>query len=241
MIADIDVFILCGGQGKRLKKISGRVPKPMVPIGRRVFLDILIGYLQKFGFKRFILGIGYQAHCLKKYYQKHRIPGVEVVFSQEKYPLGTGGAVKAAKKFIKSDCFFVLNGDSFSEFNAENFIKFYKQKKANALILLKKKKNNQDYGGITINRKSEIICFNEKNSQMPHKFTNCGVYLFNKNIFSKMPKNRKFSLEYDFFPQMIKKGLYGCKQPGFFIDIGIPKRYLAAKSYFLKNSVDGRF
>ena len=235
MIADIDCLILCGGQGRRLRKVSDRVPKPMVRIGRQVFLDILIDYLRKSGFKRFILGVGYQAHFIKKYYQEHKICGRKILFSQEEHPLGTGGAVRAAKRLIKSDCFFVLNGDSFSEFNVGNFIKFYKQKKASALILLKKVKNNQDYGAVTIDRRSEITCFSEKNSRMRNKLINCGVYLFSKNIFSQMPKNAKFSLEYDFFPRMIGKGLYGCKQTGFFIDIGIPERYFAAKKYFLKN------
>ena len=235
MIAGIDVLILCGGKGSRLKKISKEIPKPMVRIGQRVFLDILIDYLGKLGFKRFILGLGYQAHFIKKYYQEHSKPGREIVFSQEKHPLGTGGAVKAAKRLIKSDCFFVLNGDSFSEFNAGSFIKFYKQKKSSALILLKKAKNSQDYGAVTIDRESKVTCYSEKNSGINSKFINGGVYLFSKNIFSQMPKRAEFSLEYDFFPQMIGKGLYGCKQSGFFIDIGIPERYFTAQKHFLKD------
>ncbi len=235
MIKEIDVFILCGGLGKRLKDISGNTPKPMVYIGGRPFLDIVIGYLREFGFKRIILGIGYQAQIIKKYYDEHKISGVEIVFSQENRSLGTGGAVKKAKRLIKSELFFVLNGDSFSEFNAEKFIEFYKQKKATALILLRKSKDNKDYGLITIDRRSEIIFFNEKGSFMRNSLINGGVYLFSKSVFSMMPKKEKFSLEYDLFPQMVGRGLYGCKEPGFFIDIGTPERYFAAKKYFSKN------
>lgn len=94
MLSDIDVFILCGGKGKRLKKISGKTPKPMVSVAGRPFLDILIEYLRRSGFKRFILGIGYQAEFIKKYYLQHKIPGADIIFSQENRPLGTGGAVK---------------------------------------------------------------------------------------------------------------------------------------------------
>lgn len=235
MMQNIDVFILCGGQGKRLKKISGNTPKPLVTIGKHPFLDIIITNLQNFGFKRFILGIGYQAHIIKKYYQTHKIPNVEILFSQENKPLGTGGAVKKAKEFIKTDAFFVLNGDSFSEFNAIDFIKFYKQKNAKALILLRKVKKTQDFGIITTNKKSEIISFREKDPKLTGNFVNGGVYLFSRNIFSKMPKKACFSLEYDFFPQIAGKGLYGYKKEGFFIDIGTPERYLAATKHFLKN------
>lgn len=238
MIRDVDVFILCGGEGKRLKKISGQVPKPMVRIGRQPFLDILIGYLRKFGFKRFIFGIGHKAHFIKKYYKEYKAPGIEIIFSQENRPLGTGGALKKAQRLIESEIFLVLNGDSFSKFNAENFIKFYKQKKAKVLILLRKVKNNQDYGAIMTDRKSAITCFSEKNPALRNNFINAGVYLFSKNVFSEMPKNAQFSLEYDFFPQMIGKGLYGYKKPGFFIDIGTPERYLAARKYFLKKWIE---
>lgn len=235
MINNIDVFILCGGEGKRLKKISGSIPKPMICIGRRPFLDIVLGYLRKFGFKRFILGIGYKAHFIKKYYKEHKVSGAEIIFSEEDKPLGTGGAVKKAQRLIKSGIFLVLNGDSFSEFNAADFIKFYKRKKARILILLRKVENNQDFGAITTDRSSAITGFNEKSPASGNNFINGGVYLFSKNIFSMMPKKSQFSLEYDFFPRIVGKGLYGYKKTGFFIDIGTPERYLAAKKYFLNN------
>ncbi|MFH1856436.1 MAG: sugar phosphate nucleotidyltransferase, partial [Candidatus Omnitrophota bacterium] len=198
MIKDVDVFILCGGEGKRLKKISGNIPKPMVKIGKQPFLDIVINYLRQFGFKRFILGIGYRADFIKKYYKECKIPGVEIVFSPEDTPLGTGGAIKKAKKFIKSPVFLVLNGDSFSKFKPEDFFKFHQQKKAEASILLRKVENNQDYGAILTDKESRITCFSEKNPGIRNNYINGGVYLFNKSVFSKMPKENKFSLEYDF-------------------------------------------
>jgi NDP-sugar pyrophosphorylase family protein len=235
MIKDIDVLILCGGAGSRLKKISGRVPKPMVRIGKLPFLDILIGYLKEQGFKRFILGLGYGAQYIKRYYSKHNIPGIEIKFSSEARPLGTGGAVKNAKRFIKSKIFLVLNGDSFSEFNADDLVAFYKQKKAGSLILLRKVKNSRDFGAVITGRGAEIVSFAEKNSKMLTSFVNGGIYLFSKSIFSVMPKKAMFSLEYDLFPQLIGKRLYGYKKAGFFIDIGTPKRYFAAKTYFLNN------
>jgi D-glycero-alpha-D-manno-heptose 1-phosphate guanylyltransferase len=234
MIKEIDVFILCGGEGKRLKKISGRVPKPMACIGRKVFLDILIDYLRGFGFKRIILGIGYQAQFIRKYYKKHKIPGLEIIFSEENKPLGTGGAVKKAKRLIKSESFLVLNGDTFSKFNAKKFIRFYQQKQARLLILLRKAKASKDYGSITTDRQSRIISFNEKSASTHGNFVNGGVYLFSKGVFPEMPKQARFSLEYDFFPRMIGKGFYGYKESGFFIDIGTPERYLSAKKYLLK-------
>ena len=228
-------MILCGGEGRRLKKISGSVPKPMVSIGGRVFLDIMIGHLKRLGFKRIILGIGYQAQFIRKYYSQHKMPGVEIIFSEEKKPLGTGGAVKKAKRFIKNKSFLVLNGDTFSKFNAKKFIEFYQQKKAKLLILLRRAKSNKDYGAITVDRNSKITSFNEKDTSGSNNFVNGGIYLFSQSALVQMPKQEKFSLEYDFFPKMIGKGLYGYHKGGFFIDIGTPARYFEAKKYFSKD------
>ena len=187
--------------------------------------------MRRLGFKRFILGIGYNANFIKKYYDKHKIPGVDIVFSKENRPLGTGGAVKKAEALIKSSHFLVLNGDSYAKFDKSKFIKFYERKRANVLILLKKAANKKEFGEVIIDKDAKIICFKEKGLRVHDNFINAGVYLFNKKVFSMMPKGARFSLEYDFFPSMVGKGIYGYKQEGFFIDIGTPERYSAAKRY----------
>ena len=99
LLKDVDVVILCGGLGKRLRGIIKNRPKPMALINGRSFLDYLIFYLVKFGFRRFILCTGYKKSSIKRYYAK-RYKNFEFVFSEENVPLGTGGAVKNAKKFI---------------------------------------------------------------------------------------------------------------------------------------------
>lgn len=233
MIKDTDCLILCGGKGSRLKELTGNIPKPMIRIGKRVFLDILIGYLHSAGFKRFILGLGYGADYIREYYSKNKLAGIEIVFSKESRPLGTGGAVKKAGRLIKSEDFMVINGDSFSDFSLRGFFDFYKKKKAKVAILLKEMKDNKDYGFVAVNANSEVTLFNEKVQRKKNSYINSGVYLFNKEIFSVMPKKPVFSLEYDFFPKIIGKGVYGYKGKSLFIDIGTPERYRKAKNYFL--------
>ena len=233
MIKDIDVFILCGGEGKRLRKISGRIPKPMVRIGQRVFLDIVIDYLRESGFRRFILGIGYKAHFIKRYYDEHKIPGIEVIFSQEKRPLGTGGAVKKAKNLIKSKSFLVLNGDSFCRFRPLDLLNFHKKKKAVVSILLRKVLSGADYGMVKLDKTNRIVDFNEKNSLSKKCFVNAGIYVFDKKVFGLMPQQQAFSLEQEFFPKLSETNFFGYTKSGFFIDIGTPERYLRANKYFL--------
>ncbi|MFA5096764.1 MAG: sugar phosphate nucleotidyltransferase [Candidatus Omnitrophota bacterium] len=235
MIKHLDALILCGGKGTRLREISGKAPKPMVCIGGKVFLDIMIEGLRKAGFKRIILGIGYRARLIREYYKYHPVSGVEIVFCEEKAPLGTGGAVKKARRLIKSESFFVLNGDTFSKFNAQRMLRSFRRKKAKLLILLRKAKPAKEYGLITLDSRSRICGFNEKASSSQRGFVNGGVYLFSKKVFSQMPGRARFSLEYDLFPRMCGKGLYGYKEAGPFIDIGTPERYLSAQKYLLKS------
>jgi len=234
----IDVFILCGGFGKRLRKFNLNVPKPMIKIGGRPFLDMVIAYMASFGFRRFILGLGYKAGFIMKYYFNKHEEGLKIIFSQEKDPLGTGGAVKKAKKFIGSNPFFILNGDSFCQFNPQDFLSFHRRKKALATILLKRLSDDvKDYGEVKINRLSRIISFQEKNGDAKTCLINSGVYLFDKKIFNCMPCRDSFSLEHDLFPNLVGNGLFGYIDHGYFIDIGTPKRYFKAKRHFSKTNI----
>ncbi|OGW81900.1 MAG: hypothetical protein A3G33_05325 [Omnitrophica bacterium RIFCSPLOWO2_12_FULL_44_17] len=231
-LSDIDVLILCGGKGKRIRKICPHLPKPMAKIGSRHFLDIMLGYLAGFGFKRFILAVGYKANVIKGYYRKKKPTGIEICFSEEKKPLDTGGAVKYAAKQIKSKEFFVLNGDSFCEFEPIKFLKFHRGKKACISILLQKVAIGGDYGRVAVDRSSRIVSFDEKNPSARNCFINAGIYLFDRKTFYLMPKRERFSLERDFFPSLAGKRIFGFRNRGFFIDIGTPERYATANKYF---------
>lgn len=233
----MDCLILCGGKGKRLKEVTGKIPKVMVCIGSRPFLDILIDYLRSRGFTRFILATGYGAKFIRDYYSKPKFQGIKFVFSEEDIPLGTGGAIKKAERLIRSKDFLVVNGDSFSEFEPEEFRRFFKQNKAVALLLLKKAKNKKDFGSVSIGTDSKVVSFNEKSRLKGTGFISSGIYLFSKKIFSLMPKKTMFSLEHDFFPKITGKGLFAIVGRGLFVDIGTPQRYLKAKEIFFKKGI----
>lgn len=232
-IETIDVVVLCGGRGKRLKKITKKVPKPMIEIGESPFLDILISYLTCFGFRRFILAMGYKSEAVKAYYKKHA-RNLNIIFSIEKNPLDTGGAVKKAKNFIKSNPFLVLNGDSFCHENIPALLNFHLRNKALASIVLTQSTSAEDYGTVRCKRDGRIIDFAEKDKTVCRSLINAGIYVFDKKIFYFMPNQKKFSLEKDFFPKMVAERFYGYLSRGGFLDIGTPQRLKKAK-FFFKN------
>lgn len=230
MIKDIDVFILAGGLGKRLRAISRNKPKPMVEIGDKPFLDLILDYMADFGFRRFILGTGYKADVIKKYYTHNKKPGLNIIFSRERSPLDTGGAVKNARSKIKSRYFFVLNGDSFCKFSPLDLINFHNKNKAIVSILLGHVSDGREYGEVKIDRSLRIQSFNEKRAKAKKCLVNAGVYIFDRQIFSLMPHGKKFSLERDLFPSLVGGRIFGYPKSGFLIDIGTPERYIKAKN-----------
>jgi NDP-sugar pyrophosphorylase family protein len=229
---NIDVLILCGGQGKRLRRISGITPKPLVKVVGKPFLDILIDFLIYHGFRRIFLGIGYNAQAFKRYYQCKKNKNVEIILIEEKSPLGTGGALKHARSFIKSSPFLALNGDSFCPFDPKELLSFHKKNKSLVTMLLHKVSDGKDYGKIVMDKYFRINNFSEKNRKAKKCFVNAGVYVFDKKIFSLMPIGSEFSLEYDFFPSLTAKRIFGYPNKGYFIDIGTPRRLKKARQLF---------
>lgn len=238
---NIDVLILCGGLGKRLKEVTGlAAPKPMIEFGGRPFLDLMIDYMAGFGFRRFILGVGYMAGVIESYFKINKKAELETIFSREDTPLDTGGAVKEAKRFIKSRSFFVLNGDCISEFNPLDFLEFHKKKCSKLSILLNKIADGREYGEVKIDQESRVVKFDEKSGRVGECLINSGVYIFNQEVFDMMPDSRRFSLERDLFPAMIGRDIFGCKTSSFFIDIGTPQRYAEAVRYLQSDAKNGQ-
>ena len=233
---EIDVLILCGGFGKRLRDVINNRPKPMAEINGRPFLDILIDYVASYGFRRFILCIGYMGDVIKQYYQE-RGSSLTILFSEEREPLGTGGAIKNTEPLIQSNPFLVMNGDSFCPIDLCAFLDFHTSKGALLSIALVKAKETQDYGVIALGESQRIVSFDEKRvgagfCSSPvegNSFINAGIYLFDNHTLSTIPSHKNFSLEYDLFPKIINREFYGYVTSETLIDIGTPERYEKAK------------
>ena len=227
-IKSIDVAILCGGLGKRLRSVIGESPKVLAAVNEQPFLDIILNHLAVQGLKRVILLTGYMAQDVEKHYQNKR-RDLAIIFSREKEALDTGGAIKNAHKMIQSNPFFALNGDSFCPVDFKSFLDFHYSKKSLASIVVAKTKNENDYGAITLNTSCRVMNFREKAVQPGPRYVNAGVYCFASEVFSHMPEAAKFSLELDFFPKFVAQPFYGFVINEKFMDIGTPQRLNEAK------------
>jgi len=218
-----DVLILCGGKGTRLQSIVSDRPKPMAPVGGKPFLAVIIDYLLTFHVASIILCTGYKSENIEEYYAKDST----IRFSPERSPLGTGGAVKNAERFVGSDPFFVLNGDSFSRIDLNDMLSCHISHNAGATIAVSRMDNMAEFGTVVAGADGRITGFAEKKSRGAPGLVNAGVYLFNKEIFSVIPARVPYSLEYDVFPKL--RDCYAYESGKGFVDIGTEERYKQAR------------
>lgn len=221
----IDVVILCGGRGERLRPVIGERPKVLAQIGKKAFLDILIDDILQRGFKRIILSVGYLKEQIIEHFEPKRCYSLE--FCEEEVPLGTGGAIKRAQPLIKSEPFLVMNGDSICKVNFGEFYRFHIEKEG-ILSMVGVKPHiaqYQDYGAVRLDDSCRIRSFREKVAGGKSDLISAGIYLMRSDIFYHMPTETRFSLEYDLFPRIIDERCYGFLCESELIDIGTPERY----------------
>lgn len=234
-----EAIILCGGKGTRLKEVVNDVPKPLAPIDGIPFLSILMKYLKAQGIRRVILATGYMHEKIENLYG-NCYEGMEIVYSVELNPLGTGGAIAKALRKIKSENVLVLNGDSVIKFQLNEIKKQFSEIKKqfseikfHSLLILKPMERVERYGAVKT-FENRVTAFEEK-SFKEQCLINTGVYILNKEIFSDKAENEVFSFEKDFLEKEVEKGsLFGMECKGFFIDIGVPEDYAAAQNNLIK-------
>lgn len=228
---EMDVVILCGGLGKRLQSVFSKGPKPMASVSDRPFLDILIDYISRFGYRRFILCVGHKADTIISYYKK-RSTNQTILFSREDKALGTGGAMTLASSLVKSPFFLGLNGDSLCLIDHKLFLDFHFSRSADMSIVLTRVENAQEFGLMSLDKKQRVTSFQEKRNSRGKAWVNAGIYLLQKNIFQGFSNGTPFSLENDFFPNVLDKRVFGYKTNERLVDIGTPERYKEAQRYF---------
>jgi len=229
--SQVSAIILAGGLGTRLRKVVSGQPKVMVEINEQPFVYYLLDQLANAEIERVIISTGYMGHVIEETvgssYKRLRID-----YSREEMPLGTAGALKLAGLAVDTELCLVMNGDSYMEFDLLSLLTFYKQKNANITLLVRSVTDTSRFGSIQMSDQNEIVQFMEKGCSTNGGLINAGVYLMKKPTIHKIPDKIPCSLEYDFFPAMIGKGVYGYQAEGKFIDIGTPESYSEAERFF---------
>ena len=223
----MEAIVLAGGFGRRLRDVVPDLPKPMAPVAGRPFLEILLSGLARKGFKRVILSLGYKADIIYSYFGT-RFAGLEIVHGVEDAPLGTGGAVRLCLSHCLSDHVFVFNGDTFLDLEADP-VELLWQKHKRPIIVARRVQDTSRYGRLLV-ESEQVTGFTEKGINGPG-LINAGCYVIGMNQLDVWPLDKPFSLEMDFFAQVVKtRAVDVFVTQGVFIDIGVPEDYLRAQT-----------
>lgn len=226
----MEAIVLAGGFGTRLSHIFSDVPKPMALVNDEPFLKYIFRYLRRNKIDRVVLATGYKSEVIKECF-KTNYHGIEIIYSNEDEPLGTGGAIKKALSYCFDDNVFIINGDTYFDVNLHEMYKFHNKKNADLTIATKQMNDFERYGNVVFAEDKRILDFQEK-SYRKSGYINGGIYLLSKMILNIID-NDKFSFEKDFMELMVKKDdFYSFNSEGFFIDIGVPEDYYKAQNDF---------
>jgi NDP-sugar pyrophosphorylase family protein len=224
-----DAIILCGGAGLRLRPVIGTGPKSMANVSGRPFLEVLLRQLQRSGFRRAILAIGYRGDEIESHFGP-AFEGMHLLYSNETSPLGTAGALRNAAEQVNSASCLVMNGDSYTDVDLGKFAAHHAAAQADASVVLVAVDERSDCGSVELDRDGNLVQFLEKAQSNSARYLNAGIYVLSRRILLEMPEGVQISLEREMFPRWIRRGLRikGFVHSGKCFDIGTPDRYRVA-------------
>ncbi len=236
-MGNITAIILCGGLGTRLRSISGDLPKPMVEVAGRPFMEYILDYLIDQGVNNAILAVSYRKEAIFNHFG-NTYRSLSLKYSNESIPLGTGGAVKFALEQCstsKEHIVLVINGDTFVEYSLPDMVSHLSTKQADFVMALSCMEDTSRYGRVNISV-DRITEFEEKKAGQSG-YINAGVYLFRSTLRHVFPSSPSFSFENEVLKKLIHThSVLPSLCNGYFIDIGIPCDFYKAQKEFVNRN-----
>ncbi|HEX9989927.1 MAG TPA: mannose-1-phosphate guanyltransferase [Chloroflexia bacterium] len=233
--------IMAGGEGSRLRPLTIRRPKPMVPVVDRPAIVHIIELLKRHGITEVVITLQYLASVIQDYLGDGAGYGIKIHYTIEENPLGTAGSVRQGIEWL-DDTFMVISGDALTDFDLTAAIRFHKQKNATASIILKRMPNPLEYGVVIIGEDGRVRQFQEKPSwgEVFSDTVNTGIYILEPKIFDYYEAGQVFDFSSQLFPILLEKGdpMYGYVADGYWCDVGSIPDYMIASGDYLRGEVN---
>jgi len=218
--------ILAGGRGTRLRPYTSVLPKPLMPLGDRAILEIIIQQLARQGFANITLSVGHLAHVIEAVFRDGSDLSVELTYVREDVPLGTAGSLRLVPGL--DDTFLMLNGDLVTTFDYRDFVTAHQASGNLLTIATRKRCVDLDYGVLTVEpgngRASRIVRFTEKPTL--DVTVSMGIYVLEPAALSFIPADGYFD-----FPDLVQNLLQAnapvgaFEYDGLWLDIGRQEDY----------------
>jgi NDP-sugar pyrophosphorylase family protein len=215
--------ILAGGKGTRLKPYTTVFPKPLMPIGDKPILEIVVRQLKSHGFNEIMMAVGHLAELIMTFFNDGSKYGMKIKYTREDKPLGTAGPLSLMKDKL-NEPFLMMNGDVLTTLDFSDLVNYHKRNGAIATIALNKRVVKIDFGVVEIDVSNSIVGYSEK--PKIDYLVSMGIYVFEPRVLEYIRPN-----EYLDFPDLIKKlisngeTVKGYVYDGYWLDIGRPDDY----------------
>ena len=233
--------IMAGGFGTRLRPLTMTIPKPMVPLSNSPMMEHIVNLLKKHDITDIVSVLYFQPDVITEHFLDGSAHGINMKYVLANADYGTAGAVKNAFEQLENDSFIVISGDVLTDFDISKAIKFHKEKKAKATILLTRVTNPLQFGIVMTDDSGKITRFLEKPSwgQVFSDTINTGIYIFEPEVLDLIPYQEEFDFSKDLFPIMLKKEmpLYGYIAEGYWKDVGNLNEYQNGQTDALNGEV----
>lgn len=230
-----------------MRPLTERVPKSLLPIGNRPFLEHQMRLLARHGMREAILLTGYLAKDLEGFGPRAAALGVTVEVSTESKPLGTAGAVRSVLERLDGPT-VVFNGDVLTDLDLGAMLETHRSSGAKLTIALTPVSDATAYGLVEHDEEGRISAFREKDPERGRDggWINAGTYVLEPDALADVPPDTEWSFEYQVFPGLLQSGerLQAFRSDAYWLDIGTRERYLQAHSDLmngrLRSEIDGR-
>jgi NDP-sugar pyrophosphorylase family protein len=226
------VFVLAGGLGTRLRARFGTLPKPLAPLGGRPFLERQLGWLGEHRLAEVVLCVGHGAEQVESALGDGSALGMRLAYSRESEPLGTGGALRNAARFVDGPA-LVLNGDTLPELDPWALERARWERGRIGAVALYRAADAAAAGRVELGEDDRVTRFVEKDpAHRGAAWVSGGCYAFDPRLWDRLPEGPS-SLERDTLPGLAAEGeLHGHRAEGAFWDIGTPEGWERAQRRF---------
>jgi NDP-sugar pyrophosphorylase family protein len=238
-LGGLDVVVLAGGLGTRLRPVVADRPKVLAPVAGRPFLDHLLAWLASQGARRAVLSLGHLAEQVERHLASaggRPPPGLAVEAAREPEPLGTGGALVFCRPRLRSDPVMVVNGDTFVEVDLAAFAASFAASGAEAGLVAVRVPDAARYGRLELSARDRVERFAEKDpAASGPAWINGGVYLLAARALDRLPAAGPSSLERDLLERLPPGSVAAFRAAGRFVDIGTPASLAEAPAVLAGN------
>ncbi len=223
--------ILAGGKGTRLAPYTTVFPKPLVPLGNRPIIDIIIRQLNYYGFRDITLTVGYLAELIQAYFHNanDRLPGINLTYIKEQKPTGTAGSLSLVPRI--DETFLVMNGDVLTTLDYSKLLAYHREKDGILTIGMHRKKVKIDLGVIETDGNCSVTGYLEK----PEKeyMVSMGIYVYEPAVFKYIEPDIYLDFP-DLVLRLLDKGekVVGYPCDDYWLDIGRHEDYAEAQDEF---------